>query len=230
MSCSRCVGKSYCNCCPTGRTGSTGPTGPSGPTGPTGAGVTGPTGPGVGDTGPTGPTGPSGLDGVTGPTGPMGGPTGATGPTGPSVTSLAARVTSNIAAQIIPNLTPTALEFNFTRFDQGGMFANPPSNFVIPAGGAGVYDVGAQVSFVSGMAGTVALELVLLPGGVGAPVVIARDVVGNVGGGGFTLEVGTIWRFADTDEIFARVTQGTGGPLTVLQSQSFTPEFYCARL
>jgi hypothetical protein len=125
-----------------------GPEGPAGPAGPQGPqGVQGATGP----QGPAGPTGPKGDTGATGPAGPKGdtgatGPQGPQGPAGPAAPQVQIARFEATGIQSIPHNSATAFNLPSAKFNTAGLITSS-NTFAVPASGAGIWEISAQVAF-----------------------------------------------------------------------------------
>ena len=160
---------------PTGPTGSTGTTGPTGNTGPTGADstVTGPTG-FTGNTGSTGFTGNTGTTGNTGPTGTTG-PTGYTGATGPAYTGDTG--ITGPTGYTGPTGAVGASSDTYISYTRTTDTASSASLYDAFAGSTGgITNVGSSItftentgSFTVSMAGTYAIEVLLVSLVTGSP-------------------------------------------------------------
>lgn len=184
-----------------------------------------------GATGPTGPTGPSGATGASGATGPTGtGSTGATGPTG-GLASFTARITNvSEVEQPLDDGAPTQVLFGgpgYVRWDDGGLVAG--STFVVPAGGAGTYQIGGQVTVNTGNASSINyLELLLQP--TVGPALRLDDDLREAEDAVTSLQVNTQWQLAVGDTLSLQVTQSSDGAGSVDIESASSPEFYLTRI
>jgi hypothetical protein len=113
--------------------------------------------------------------------------------------------------QSAANATATTLSFNSERYDTNTMHDTVTNNSRITMTTAGLYLVTAHVAFAANATGQRDLYLQ-----VNATTYIAMHTNPTIGAGGETfLSVATVFKFAASDYIIARVFQNSGGALNV---------------
>ena len=173
---------------------SVGPQGPTGPQGPIG-----PQGP----TGPQGLTGASGTNGVNGSQGPAG-PTGPTGPTGPAGPN--ARAIQTIV-QIVPDNTNTKVNLDTAAFSSNVTFDDANDQLAITVGG--IYQVTGEILW---LVNNGPVRLLTLNTSVKGE--IAADSRVPVSDYDTLVTLTTLTRLSPGEQVFMRVIQKSGGPLT----------------
>lgn len=115
--------------------------------------------------------------------------------------------------------TWTTLAFNSERFDTNGMhdLVTNNSRLTVPAGGAGLYMVGACVQFVAGTAGALGLRLLLN----GTTVITEFE---NISAGAAAIAACTLYALAVGDYLEAQVYDSVAA--TVPAGANYSPEFW----
>lgn len=174
--------------------------------------------------GPQGPQGPAGPQGETGATGPQG-PKGDQGDPGdPLSTPVPQARVYNSAAISVANATAyVILTFNSERYDEGGLHSTASNTSRLTAPTAGLYAIGAHVSYAPN--GTGGRALILRKNG---SVVLDLETAAATTFGGFptAMSIHTQARLAAGDYVEVGCYQSSGGALNVNVGAEYTPEFF----
>lgn len=122
----------------------------------------------------------------------------------------ACRVYHAATQSIVTSGTPQILAFNTERFDTNTMHDTVTNNSRITINTAGLYVVNAYVEFAASATGTREVDLL-----VNGTTFIAVDLRPATAAGTTVIAVSSMWKFAATDYVQARVTQSSGGALNV---------------
>ena len=132
------------------------------------------------------------------------------------------------AAQLIANVTFTALAFNAERFDTDAVHDVATNNTRLTCKTAGKYLIGANVAFAPATGGALREAYLRLNGG-NAIAYDRRPPQGAAGGGVF-LNPHAVWDLAVNDYVEVFVYQDSGGALNVEAAGFYTPEFWMHRI
>jgi hypothetical protein len=135
----------------------------------------------------------------------------------------------NSVNESVPNNAATALTFDLERYDSANYHSSAvnPSRLTIPSTGTGKYSVGGCASFDANVNGHRTL-LVRLNGAA----VIAQSLAQAVTDAAVptTLNVATEYALFGGDYVELVVYQNSGGPLNVLSTGNYTPEFWISAI
>lgn len=125
-----------------------------------------------------------------------------------------------------------ALAFNSERFDQASnasdtMHDTVTNNTRLTCRYAGVYMIGATISWAASAAGTARLLFFRLNG---ATDIGGRSFVPPLNSGGNGQSGVTVYSLAVNDYVEAMAFQDSGGNLNVVSSGNWTPEFWMVRI
>lgn len=131
------------------------------------------------------------------------------------------------SAQGIANITDTTVAFQAERYDTDVIHDTSTNNDRLIAKTAGVYAFGANVGFEANATGSRIAKIVHSGGSA-----IAYDdrTANTVGGEPTVINLSTEWTMAVNDYVTLTVYQSSGGALSLIQTSSFSPEFWMHRI
>lgn len=136
-----------------------------------------------------------------------------------------ARVFNSVAIGIT-NAVDTTLTFDSERWDVGGLHSTSSNTSRLTAPIAGLYSIGAHVSFDAAAGGYRYIYFV-----INGATIIALDTQPPTGAGTVTeLNLTTEYRLAVGDFVEVRAQQNSGGAINVSKLQNRSPEFWMHRL
>jgi hypothetical protein len=149
---------------------------------------------------------------------------GSGGGTGTGTGPAQARVYNSAAIATTSGAVP-ALTFNSERYDTGGFHSTSVNTERLTAPTAGLYSIGATVRWEANAAG--ARQTFLRVNGTTIIDLDDRDIDAATN---HTNKVNTEYQLAAGDYVEVLVFQNSGGPLNVLATGNYTPEFWIHRI